>query len=86
MVTGATSNRQKGFSSPPVRASSTPSWKMSKPRWIAVWRPSGRLASRRRTRAMAPTFTAALMAITIRQGHSGRGKCNTWCAVRIAAL
>ena len=30
----------------------------------------------RRTRAMAPTFTAALMAMTIRQGQSGRGKCS----------
>ena len=76
MVTGATSSRQNGFSSPPVRPSSTPSWKMSKPRWIAVVRPSGRLASSRRTRAMAPTFTAALMAMTIRHGQSGRGKCS----------
>ncbi|MNR03772.1 hypothetical protein D3C85_1196860 [compost metagenome] len=76
MVTGATSSRQKGLSSPPVRASRVASCRMSKPSCAAVWRPLGRPPSMRRARAMVARFIATPAPIVSRHSHSGKGKCR----------
>ncbi|MNC35984.1 hypothetical protein D3C75_844840 [compost metagenome] len=76
MVTGATSSRQKGLSSPPVRANRVANCRMSKPSWAAVCGPLGRLPSMRRARAMVARFITTPAPMVARHSHRGRGKCR----------